>query len=96
MIAGLSLADQEASGQSRWYRLKVRPLQIPEYSKPLHVWQVGDISSERQGQEKVFLDLQYAIDYLDHAPAGFFSADKDGTIVYLNATLADWLGIDLR
>ena len=43
----------------------------------------------------MFQELQHAIDYLDHAPAGFFSAEPDGRIVYLNATLADWLGIDL-
>ena len=39
--------------------------------------------------------MQPAIDYLDHAPAGFFSAEPEGRIVYLNATLAEWLGIDL-
>ena len=43
----------------------------------------------------MFQELQHAIDYLDHAPAGFFSAEPDGRIVYLNATLAEWLGIDL-
>ena len=34
-------------------------------------------------------------DHLDHAPAGFFAADSDWRITYLNATLADWLGVDL-
>ena len=28
-------------------------------------------------------------------PAGFFTADGEGTIDYLNATLAQWLGLDL-
>src|SRR5690606_25443587 len=36
-----------------------------------------------------------AIDHLDHAPAGFFAADAEGRVTYVNATLADWLGIDL-
>ena len=40
----------------------------------------------------MFLELQHAIDYLDHAPAGFFSAQPDGAVMYMNATLADWLG----
>src|SRR5690606_20896043 len=35
------------------------------------------------------------IDYLDHSPSGFFSADAQGRIQYLNSTLADWLGYDL-
>jgi two-component system cell cycle sensor histidine kinase/response regulator CckA len=39
--------------------------------------------------------LQHSIDYLDHAPAGFFSVDEKGDIVYLNATLANWLDQDL-
>ncbi|MEA2949311.1 MAG: two-component system, cell cycle sensor histidine kinase and response regulator CckA, partial [Alphaproteobacteria bacterium] len=43
----------------------------------------------------VFQELQHAIDYLDHAPAGFFSAEGNGNIVYLNATLASWLDHDL-
>jgi two-component system, cell cycle sensor histidine kinase and response regulator CckA len=32
---------------------------------------------------------------LDHAPAGFFSVDALGEVVYLNATLANWLDQDL-
>jgi two-component system cell cycle sensor histidine kinase/response regulator CckA len=43
----------------------------------------------------VFQELQHAIDFLDHAPAGFFSAETDGTISYMNATLAEWLDHDL-
>src|SRR6185312_6116812 len=42
-----------------------------------------------------FQELQHAIDYLDHAPAGFFSVDAAGDIVYINATLAAWLDQDL-
>ncbi len=39
--------------------------------------------------------MQNAIDYLDHAPVGFFSAGRKGEIFYINATLAEWLGLDL-
>jgi two-component system cell cycle sensor histidine kinase/response regulator CckA len=39
--------------------------------------------------------VQAAIAYLDSAPAGFFTADAEGNIEYLNATLAQWLGLDL-
>ena len=63
--------------------------------RQLTAWRVADISRERARQESVFQELQHAIDYLDHAPAGFLSAEPDGRIVYLNATLAEWLGIDL-
>ena len=61
----------------------------------LQAWQIADVTAERDDQETFFQDLQHAIDYLDHAPAGFFAADAEGRIAYINATLADWLGVDL-
>ena len=84
------------NGDPHWYRLKSRILPLEDASNnPLFVWQLCDITSERDDQERFFRELQNAIDYLDHAPAGFFSAGRKGEILYLNATLADWLGIDL-
>jgi len=77
----------------RWYRVRVRPM--PGAGRRASAWTVADVTDERAQQESVFLELQHAIDYLDHAPAGFFSAEPDGRIVYLNATLAEWLGIDI-
>jgi two-component system cell cycle sensor histidine kinase/response regulator CckA len=82
------------AGVPRWYRISVRPI-VSGRRYPAAAWRVADISEERARQEAVFLELQYAIDYLDHAPAGFLSAEPDGRIVYLNATLAEWLGVDL-
>ena len=80
------------SNGARWYRVRVSPAggesgQIG--------WLVGDITRDREHQENIFQELQNAIDYLDHAPAGFFSLEPDGRIRYLNATLAEWIGIDL-
>ena len=80
---------------ARWMRLRVRPLGDTKRDARMSVWSVADVTRERARAENVFQELQRAIDYLDHAPAGFFSVDAGGTIVYLNATLADWLGHDL-
>ena len=88
-------AAADGSSGPRWYRLRGRPIPNPEGKEPLLGWQLSDITGERTEQELVFKELQHAIDYLDHAPVGFFSAGRDGGIVYLNATLADWLGLDL-
>ena len=82
-------------GAARWYRISAEPLRQAGGGHPHAVWKIADISTERARQEQVFQELQHAIDYLDHAPAGFLSAEPDGRIVYLNATLAEWLGIDL-
>ncbi len=77
-----------------WYRVRVRPLPRAE-RKPASLWAVADITRERERQENVFQELQHAIDYLDHAPAGFLSMDPKGAIIYMNATLAGWLDHDL-
>ncbi len=80
---------------ARWLRLRVRPLGASKRDARLSVWSIADVTRERERQENVFQELQHAIDYLDHAPAGFFSVDAAGDIVYLNATLATWLDHDL-
>jgi two-component system cell cycle sensor histidine kinase/response regulator CckA len=80
---------------ARWLRFRVRPLGPSGRSLRSAVWTVSDVTRDRERQENVFQELQHAIDYLDHAPAGFFSLDVNGEIVYLNATLAGWLDHDL-
>ncbi len=86
-------------GGARWYRVTIRPLSVSPKEggsgRRLTVWQLADITRDRAEQENSFQELQRVINFLDHAPAGFFSCDGRGRIVYLNATLADWLGYDL-
>ena len=84
-----------AQGPARWLRMKVGPLQAGRGGSGLTVWSLSEVTRDRERQESIFQELQHAIDYLDHAPAGFFSADPNGDIVYLNATLATWLDQDL-
>jgi len=80
---------------ARWYRACARVFKAPALRRPVSAWLLTDISEERAEQERFFLDLQKAIDHLDQAPAGFFASDSEGRLTYINATLADWLGIDL-
>jgi two-component system, cell cycle sensor histidine kinase and response regulator CckA len=80
---------------ARWLRFRIRPLGADKSASRLTVWSLADVSRERERQESVFQELQHAIDYLDHAPAGFFSVNHSGEVVYLNATLANWLDQDL-
>ena len=84
-----------AEESGRWLRMRVRPLGENRRDARLTVWSIADVTRDRERQENVFQELQHAIDYLDHAPAGFFSVDAAGDIVYLNATLAAWLDHDL-
>jgi two-component system cell cycle sensor histidine kinase/response regulator CckA len=81
-------------GEVAWYRIRVRPLEGVARDG-LMVWTVSDETRDHDRHETFFQDLQHAIDYLDHAPAGFFSAEPDGSIAHMNATLAGWLDYDL-
>jgi two-component system cell cycle sensor histidine kinase/response regulator CckA len=82
-------------GQGRWLRMRVRPLGKTKQEMKYAVWSIGDITRDRERQEDVFQELQHAIEYLDHAPCGFFSVNAEGILVYVNATLANWLDYDL-
>jgi two-component system, cell cycle sensor histidine kinase and response regulator CckA len=79
----------------RWLRMRVRPLGQSRREAKYAVWSIADITRDRERQEDVFQELQHAIEYLDHAPCGFFSVNAVGEIIYVNATLANWLDYDL-
>src|SRR5260221_4788085 len=79
----------------RWLRMRVRPLGGSKREAKYAVWSLSDITRDRERQEDVFQELQHAIEYLDHAPCGFFSVNAPGELVYVNATLANWLDYDL-
>jgi two-component system cell cycle sensor histidine kinase/response regulator CckA len=84
-----------SGGKARWLRLRVSPLGDSGAEAKSTVWSIADVTRDRERQEDVFAELQHAIEYLDHAPCGFFSVDASGAIVYVNATLANWLDRDL-
>lgn len=91
LSSGLKNGEEGA----RWFRLGARKVDSSVGGKPLIAWQISDITRDRVAQENAFQQLQDAIHYLDHAPAGFVASEESGALVYVNATLADWLGIDL-
>jgi two-component system cell cycle sensor histidine kinase/response regulator CckA len=97
-VPALGEAEEEAGIVPRWFRISVRPMPVDPRSGrsgSLVVWQVEEITQDRASEESSFERVQSAIAYLDNAPAGFFASAADGTIQYLNATLAQWLGLDL-
>ncbi|HWZ39114.1 MAG TPA: response regulator [Bradyrhizobium sp.] len=82
-------------GHGRWLRMRVRPLGQGKREARYAVWSIADITRDRERQEDVFQELQHAIEYLDHAPCGFFSVNAAGELAYVNATLSNWLDYDL-
>ncbi len=93
VAAGSSVPGAQADS-ARWLRLAVSPLAGAGHAG-YSLWRLIDITADRQHQESAFSRLQFIITYLDHAPMGFFSTLPNGKVDYVNATLADWLGIDL-
>jgi two-component system, cell cycle sensor histidine kinase and response regulator CckA len=89
------IAGGTDGAHGRWLRLRVRPLGESKREARYAVWSIADITRDRERQEDVFQELQHAIEYLDHAPCGFFSVNPAGELVYVNATLANWLDHDL-
>eukprot|EP01037_Dinobryon_pediforme_P006979 gene6980-7047_t len=81
-------------GAFGWYHLRARPLDRRN-GNAITLWTVTETTRERERHENVFQELQHAIDFLDHAPAGFLSVEADGQITYINTTLAGWLDYDL-
>jgi two-component system cell cycle sensor histidine kinase/response regulator CckA len=88
------IADHDGT-HGRWLRMRVRPLGERKREAKYAVWSIADITRDRERQEDVFKELQHAIEYLDHAPCGFFSVNPAGDIGYVNVTLANWLDHDL-
>src|SRR5688572_3962126 len=91
--AGSSAAGAKPS-EPAWIRVSVAPI-AAGLGQAYTLWRVADVSADRHRQEIAFSRLQYIINYLDHAPTGFFSADAAGRVLYINATLCSWLGIDV-
>ena len=82
-------------GAARWLRFRVRPLQQTGAYARWTAWSITDVTRDRERHENFFVEMRDTIDFLDHAPAGFFSVDPDGNVAYVNATLAGWLDHDL-
>lgn len=76
-----------------WYRIIAQP--IAGYPRYIH-WRVDDITQKRAAERAIRDDREKLIDFTDNAPVGFFSVDEEGRFVFVNATLARWVGDDIQ
>jgi two-component system cell cycle sensor histidine kinase/response regulator CckA len=98
ILAADPAAEPERTALPRTLQISVRQFASPAKSGKrgaLTVWQLKDMTAAAREGEHAFEKLQMVVDYLDAAPAGFLSADQQGRIVYMNATLAQWLDLEL-
>jgi two-component system cell cycle sensor histidine kinase/response regulator CckA len=77
----------------RWFMVTAQP--VAGWAGYVH-WRVDDISRQREIDWAIREEREKLIDFTDNAPVGFFSVDEDGRFVFVNATLARWLGNDIE
>ena len=77
----------------RWFLLTAQP--VAGWAGFVH-WRVDDITKQRDVDRSVREEREKLIDFTDNAPVGFFSVDEMGRFIFVNATLARWLGHDIE
>ena len=87
-IAALPLREMRGAGLG-WFNIAVNPVPgRPGYS----FWLIQDITAQH-GMERLIRDERNRlVDFLDEAPIGFYSVDGEGRFLFVNPTLAGWLG----
>lgn len=84
------LSLERPDGPPEWRRVEALPIEgVPG---AVH-WRLEDISPRRQLEGVMIAEQARLGDFLEHAPIGFFSVDRDGVFVFVNPALAGWLGV---
>ncbi|MCB1539077.1 MAG: PAS domain S-box protein [Alphaproteobacteria bacterium] len=76
----------------RWLRIEAQP--VPGWVGTVN-WRIEDITAQHELDAQIRTEREKLIDFTDNAPVGFFSAGEDGRFLFVNATLARWLGTDI-
>jgi len=78
-----------SDGSARW--LRVRGQSLPAWHDVVE-WSLEDITGRREIEQAARREQTKLLDFMDQAPVGFYSADETGRFLFVNATLARWLG----
>ncbi|HVO04540.1 MAG TPA: response regulator [Candidatus Cybelea sp.] len=57
------------------------------------LWSCDIVTTQRQIEEYIRSDHEKFADLIEHAPIGFYSVDENGEFLFVNSTLAGWLGL---
>ena len=76
-----------------WFQITAQP--VAGWAGYIH-WRVDDITQKLESDRSVRDEREKLIDFTDNAPVGFFSVDEEGRFMFVNATLARWLGDDIE
>jgi len=87
-IAAVPLRDARGAAAG-WFNVAVNPIPgRPGYS----FWHIQDITARHEMERVIREERNRLVDFLDEAPLGFYSVDADGRFLFVNPTLARWLG----
>ena len=87
-IAAVPLRDSRGAAAG-WFNVAVNPIPgRPGYS----FWHLQDITARHEMERVIREERNRLVDFLDEAPIGFYSVDADGRFLFVNPTLARWLG----
>src|SRR5689334_16217355 len=59
-------------------------------------WGVEVITTQREIEEYIRSDHEKFADLIENAPVGFYSVDESGRFLFVNSTLAHWLGLNVE
>lgn len=78
-----------ADGVADWFDISGRSIDgFPGYV----LWGAELVTAQRQIEEFIRSDHEKFADLIEHAPIGFYSVDEEGRFLFVNSTLASWLG----
>lgn len=85
------LSRTRADGRVVWWLVSARAIACqPGYSH----WRLEDVTTRREMEWELREEQIRLVDFMDHAPVGFYSVDQDGRFQFVNTTLATWLGVE--
>ncbi|WP_374377180.1 response regulator [Dongia sp.] len=77
-------------GQTDWFDVSGRNIAgFPGYV----LWGAEKVTAQRQIEDFIRSDHETFADLIEHAPIGFYSVDENGKFLFVNSTLASWLGL---
>jgi two-component system cell cycle sensor histidine kinase/response regulator CckA len=87
-ISALPLRNSRGAAAG-WFNVSVNPIAgRPGYS----FWNFQDITARHEMEAVIHDERNKLVDFLDNAPIGFYSVDGNGRFLFVNQTLAQWLG----
>src|SRR3954452_19709881 len=87
-IAALPLRYSRGSAVG-WFTISVNPIAgRPGYS----FWNIQDITARHEMEALLRDERNKLVEFLNDAPVGFYSVDSVGRFLFVNRTLAEWLG----